>query len=106
MIEERNEKAEHESNSDLLVVMLCSSLFSYLNKGASLSNGTVDGEMRIHSPHLVQVALQRTIAFNRRLNKETNRIDIHGVSVDRIKTKIMQDQVRISHHFKTIKFWI
>merc|ERR1712018_630470 len=27
-----------------------------LNKSASLSDGTVDGEMRIHCPHLVQVA--------------------------------------------------
>ena len=29
-----------------------------LNKGASLSDGAVDGEMRIHSAHFVQVALK------------------------------------------------
>ena len=30
----------------------------HLNEGASLSDGTVDGEMRIHSAHFVQVALK------------------------------------------------
>merc|ERR1719340_368874 len=32
-----------------------------LNKSASLSDGTVDGEMRIHSPHLVQVAIGESL---------------------------------------------
>ena len=30
----------------------------HLNEGASLSDGTVDGEMRVDSPHLVKVALK------------------------------------------------
>ena len=29
-----------------------------LDEGASLSDGTVDGEMRVDSPHLVKVALK------------------------------------------------
>ena len=29
-----------------------------LDEGASLSDGTVDGEMRVHSAHFVQVALK------------------------------------------------
>ena len=35
-----------------------SSTSLHLNEGASLSDGTVDGEMRVDSPHLVKVALK------------------------------------------------
>ena len=39
-------------------------LINDLNQSASLRDGTVDGEMRIHSPHLVQVALGKKIRKN------------------------------------------